>query len=66
MATFLLRKAAALGVTVSRRAFANPELIARASTDYDLLTATTRTTFIPFDEAFALLHAWLVTLPIPD
>jgi hypothetical protein len=34
--------------------------------DYDALAATTRTVFIPFDEAMATVLALVDELPIPD
>lgn len=56
---FLIVKATARDVPVSRAAFADPAIRERASRDYRLLAAQTRQTFIPFDEAF------VETLPIP-
>ena len=61
----LLLKAAARNVPVSRQAFHHPEIADRARTGYDALASDTRKTFIPFDEAFAAVLAFVDTLDIP-
>lgn len=63
---FLLAKARARAVPVSRTAFHEPELARRALQDYDALRPTTRSTFIPAEEALAILYAFVNGLPIPD
>lgn len=64
VADFLQRKAAARNVPVSRSAFRDPELAARAHREYATLQETTRRVFIPFDEALAALEAFVEQLPI--
>jgi len=65
IARFLLAKAHARGVPVSRAAFHHPEMASRAMSDYAALRQTTRTAFIPAEEALAILYAFVNTLPIP-
>ena len=66
VAEFLKRKAAARHVPVSRQAFRAPEVASRAKQDYAELSQTTRTVFIPFDEALQSLYDFADTLPIPE
>jgi predicted nucleotidyltransferase component of viral defense system len=66
VATFLIEKARARDVPVSRAAFRDPEIARRASADYDELAATTRVRFIPFDEAWNALIAFVDELDIPQ
>ncbi|MBA2469305.1 MAG: nucleotidyl transferase AbiEii/AbiGii toxin family protein [Chloroflexia bacterium] len=66
IASALLVKALARGVPVSRGAFKSEELARRARLDYDALEATTRTLFIPFDEALAIVLTFVDELPIPE
>lgn len=66
IAVFLLRKAAARNVLVSRAAFRDPEVVRRAREDYDELEETARVLFVPFAEALALLHGFVDELAIPD
>jgi predicted nucleotidyltransferase component of viral defense system len=66
VARFLLTKARARGVTVSRTAFHHPEVARRAYSDYDALLLTTRAAFIPAEEALSILYAFVDTLPIPE
>ena len=66
VATFLLEKAAARSVPVSRMAFRDPEVTRRAAVDYAALSATTRTRFVPYDEALATVLAFVDELPIPE
>lgn len=65
-AQFLLRKAAARSVPVSRAAFHDPEVERRARQDYDALKGTTRTTFVRFEEALAALHELVAQLKIAE
>ncbi len=65
VAAYLLRKAAARNVPVSRRAFHDPRVISLAQQDYAALAQTTRTSFIPFGEALASLHTFVAALAIP-
>ncbi len=61
---FLLRKAEARHVPVSRAAFHHPEIMERAKRGYDELKGTTRVLFVPFDEARDLLYGLVDTLAI--
>ncbi len=63
---FLLRKAEARGVPVSKAAFKDPELAQRASYGYEGLRETVRGDFVPFDEALRLLHGLVEELEIPE
>ena len=64
VARFLEMKAEARQVPVSRNAFRQPELATRARVDYAALQSTVRTTFIPFDEALAIVLSFVDRLPI--
>jgi predicted nucleotidyltransferase component of viral defense system len=66
VAAFLLTKAEARGVPVSRAAFRNPEVAERASVGYAELQQTTRVLFVPYEEALTLLHEFVNNLEIPD
>lgn len=66
VAAFLLAKADARDVPVSKAAFRHPEVARRARVDYAALEPTTRTIFIPFDQALTTLLAFVAKLPIPD
>lgn len=66
VAAFLLIKAAARAVPVSRRSFHHPELRRRARIGYNDLEVTTRTLFLPFDQALATVLGFVDALPIPD
>ena len=63
---FLLAKANARNVKVSKAAFRDTEIAERARFGYETLERTTRILFIPFDEAFALVLTLVDELPIPD
>lgn len=65
VARFLLAKAAARAVPVTRAAFHNPEVADRARQGYAELAGTARELFVPFDEALTLLHAFVNELDIP-
>lgn len=62
---FLLEKAAARSVPVSRAAFRDPEIAQRAAVDYAKLRADTRVRFVPFDEALSTVLAFVDELAIP-
>jgi predicted nucleotidyltransferase component of viral defense system len=66
VAEFLLRKAEARQVPVSKLAFHNEQIRSRAQNGYDELKETTRTTFLPFDDAFADVLAFVDSLTIPE
>lgn len=66
VAAFLLAKAAARGIPVSKAAFHDAEIAERARVDYDALRSTTRTLFLPFEEAFPLVLKFVDALPLPD
>jgi predicted nucleotidyltransferase component of viral defense system len=66
VAAFLLLKAAARDVGVSREAFRAPEIAVRARQNYDALANTTRTSFVPFDEALGALLDFVDHLDIPE
>lgn len=63
---FLLAKANARDVPVSRSAFRNPEVVGRAREGYAELEVTTRVRFLPFDEALDLLYSLVDELDIPQ
>lgn len=65
VAEFLIQKAASRNVPVSLPAFHQDEIRVRAFEGYEELEATTRTSFIPFDEAFADVLAFVDRLPLP-
>ena len=65
VAGFLLRKAAARDVPVSRSAFRNPEVVQRARQDYAALQVTVRYTFIEFDDALCEFLRFVDRLDIP-
>ena len=66
VARFLLVKAAARDVPVSRAAFHAPEIARLTRAGYDDLGATTRILFIPFEQAMDALLRFVNALPIPD
>ena len=66
VAQFLQRKAAGRNVLVSRQAFHNEEIKAKAEKDYNELQGTTRTMFVPFAEAYIDLLALVDDLEIPE
>ena len=49
-----------------RAAFRDPVLAERAKEDYEALRRTTRSTFIPFEEALVILREFVAALDIPD
>lgn len=65
VAVFLEQKSATRGVSVSRAAFRVAELERRARQDYDDLRDTTRSVFIPFDDAWRELLDLVDALDIP-
>lgn len=66
IARFLLEKAAARTVPVSRSSFRHPEIERRAREGYAELATTTRVSFVVFEDAFASLVAFVDKLPIPE
>ena len=66
VAEYLLRKAAARNVPVSREALHDEELRSRSAEGYEELEATTRSTFIPFDEAYAEVMSLAERLDLPE
>lgn len=66
VARFLEIKSAARLVPLSRAAFKDPEVIARASEGYDSLQLTTRDLFIPLAQAQVLLYQLIENLDIID
>ncbi len=66
IARFLQEKAAARMVPVSRTAFRDPEIERRAREGYEDLASTTRVSFVAFEDALALLLAFVDELSIPE
>jgi predicted nucleotidyltransferase component of viral defense system len=66
VATFLERKAMARNVPVTRAAFRDPEVARRAGQDYAVLKDTTRSNFVPFDDALRALLDLVGQLQIPE
>ncbi len=66
VAEYLLTKAAARGVSVSRSAFNDPRVKTMASVDFDALRETTRVMFIEREEAWGLVKTFAMSLDIPD
>ena len=64
-AEFLLEKAMARNVPVSRAAFHQEEIRRRAFEGYNELRETTRRAFIEFEEAFAIVLSLVDGLPLP-
>jgi len=62
---YLLRKAEAIDVPVSREAFYNPDIMIRASRDYGALSTSVRTRFISFNEAKGLVLRLVDSLELP-
>lgn len=65
-AEFLLEKAKARNVSVSRAAFHHEEIRRRAFEGYNGLKETTRRAFIEFEEAFTIVLNLVDRLPLPD
>lgn len=65
-AEFLLEKAKARNVPVSRAAFQHEEIRRRAFEGYNELRETTRRAFVEFEEAFAIVLSFVDGLPLPD
>lgn len=63
---FLLDKARARNVPVSKAAFHAPELADRARQDYEGLRDTVREDFIPFEEALEAVLGFVKALAIPS
>ncbi|MEK7405022.1 MAG: nucleotidyl transferase AbiEii/AbiGii toxin family protein [Acidobacteriota bacterium] len=65
-AEFLMEKAKARNVPVSRAAFHQAEIRSRAFEGYNGLRETTRNAFIEFEPAFAIVLSLVDRLPLPD
>jgi predicted nucleotidyltransferase component of viral defense system len=63
---FLLKKAEARYVPVSKDAFRDPELAERSHYEYETLKETVRKDFVPFDEALERLYKLVEELEIPE
>ena len=63
---FLVLKCEARDIHARKSSFLDPEVRRRAAIDYDALESTTRVLFIPFDEAWEALVAFVDELSIPD
>ena len=63
---FLLKKAEARNVAVSKIAFRDPELVSRAGYGYGELRDTVRENFVNFDKALELLYGLVDQLAIPE
>lgn len=63
---YLIEKARARNVPVSKTAFRDPELADRAKQDYEDLQDTVRANFIPFSEALDQLYNLVEKLDIPE
>lgn len=66
VAEFLIRKAAARSVPVSREAFRGEEIRRRAAEGYEELATTTRSVFLPFEEAYAEVMTFVDRLDLPE
>lgn len=66
VAEFLLVKAQAKDVVVTKTAFRQEEILRRSAQDYGQLETTARRTFIPFDVAFPEVLAFVDRLAIPE
>ena len=66
VASYLVRKARARNIEVSKKAFRDEEVRSRASVNYADLEATTRRKFIPFDAAYSMLVGFVDGLQIPE
>lgn len=65
-AQFLLEKAKARNVPVSRVAFHQEEIRSRASEGYNDLRETTRNAFVEFEEAFSVVLSLVDRMPLAD
>jgi len=65
-AEFLLEKAKAREVSVSRAAFHQEEIRSRALEGYNELRETTRNAFIEFEEAFSIVLSLVDGMPLAD
>jgi len=65
-AEFLLEKAKARNVPVSRAAFHQEEIRSRAFEGYDALRETARNAFIEFEEAFSIVLSLVDRMPLAD
>ena len=65
-AEFLVEKAKARDVPVSRAAFHQEEIRSRALEGYNELRETTRNAFIEFEEAFSIVLSLVDRMPLAD
>lgn len=66
VARFLQTKAAARGITPAKHSLLAPEVREMARLEYERLEGTTRAQeFVAFDEAFALVLGFYLSLPLP-
>lgn len=63
---FLIAKSLPRGIEPTKRAFRDPDLVARARVDYAALQPTTRNQFIDFEDAVGLLTAFVDQLALPE
>lgn len=63
---YLIRKAEARQIAVSRSAYRDAEVIERAAQGFEPLRSTVRHTFIEFDDVLEGLLEFVDTLKIPD
>jgi predicted nucleotidyltransferase component of viral defense system len=63
---YLLQKAEARQVSVSRSAYRDPEVIVRTAQDFDPLRSTVRHTFVEFQDALEELLAFVDSLDVPE
>lgn len=63
---FLPEKCKERDIVPSKHAFRDPEVLSRSATGYDQLADTVRHTFIPFDEAWAIVMSLVDSLDIPE
>jgi predicted nucleotidyltransferase component of viral defense system len=62
---FLLAKAKARNVPVSKEHFRTPEIRDYSQRDYAVLKPTVRSSYLEFEDAFSRVLAFVDTLPIP-
>lgn len=65
IAAYLATKSQARGITPTRSAFRDPEILERARFEYDGLAVTTRERFLPFSDAWAIVLRIVDQLDIP-
>lgn len=63
---FLIQKCSAKNIAVTREMFHHPALRDQSASNYNALADTVRHTFIPFDEAWAIVMSLVDSLDIPE